>query len=133
MFSVGSSKGCGLHLLSYQYVASCTAFRAGTQKNVKEGAMCFFFFFFQSKLANFQYLSQPCSPHCLAVSGSCKDSEFREGAVTRHLPSWVFLSPFIGYHSSLVEPSIWISTRSQICRESYSSTEFPKLSTNSAH
>lgn len=73
--------------------------------------------------SQFPVLISALQPHCLAVLGSHKDSELREWVVSRLLPPWMFLSSLTGYHSSLVEPNVWISTRSWSCRESYSSTQ----------
>lgn len=62
-------------LLSYQYVTGCVAFRAEVQKGAKEGAM------FKKKKkypGQFSVLISALQPHCLAVSGSYKDSKLRE-------------------------------------------------------
>lgn len=90
-----------MHVLSYQYVTGCVAFRAEVQRSIKERGFLFFvvFFFKKRNPGQFSALISALQPHCLAVSGSYKDSKLREQVVSKLLPLWTFLSSFIGYHS----------------------------------
>lgn len=85
-------------LLSYQYVTGYVAFRAEVQKSAKEGAM---FKKKKSTLANFQYLSQPCSPTAWLSQGHIRI----QGLGSKWSPG--FSLPGYSYHHLLGIIQVW--------------------------
>lgn len=60
-----------MRFLSYQYVTSCIAFRAGLQRSLKKEL---FFFLFLMYNGQFSVLISVLQPHCWAVLGHIRIS-----------------------------------------------------------